>query len=75
MLVLSRRVNEEIQVGPNIVLTVLKTGKTVKLGFRAPLDTIILRTELLGTTPSRPLRFPLQPLDELEHSIEIPCGV
>jgi len=48
MLVLARRTNEAIQIGPNITLTVLRVkGKTVKLGIEAPENISVVRHELL----------------------------
>jgi len=56
MLVLSRKVNEEIQIGENIVVKVLRnTNGTVRLGVSAPRDVPIVRTELTDedTEPTR----------------------
>jgi carbon storage regulator len=47
MLVLTRRVDESITIGDNIVLTVLAIeGERVKIGISAPRDVIILRQEV-----------------------------
>lgn len=47
MLVLSRKVSEEITIGDDIVITVVKIkGNVVRLGITAPDDTIILRSDL-----------------------------
>ncbi len=65
MLVLARRTNEAIQIGPNITITVLRVkGKGVKLGIEAPADVAVLRAELLvrsGEPPSRPKPPSAQP--------------
>ena len=47
MLVLSRGENEQVRIGDNIIVTVvrLSSGK-VKLGFDAPSSVEIVRTEL-----------------------------
>lgn len=47
MLVLSRKVNEEIQIGDNIIIKVVqvRNGK-VRLGIVAPRDVNVVRTEL-----------------------------
>lgn len=51
MLVLTRRPGEQIQIGNDIVVTVLGIkGNQVRLGFKAPTDTNIVRTELLDTS-------------------------
>jgi carbon storage regulator len=48
MLVLSRRVGEEILIGENIRLTVVAVhGNQVRLGFQAPECVTILREEVL----------------------------
>jgi carbon storage regulator CsrA len=47
MLVLSRKVNEEVHVGSDITITVLEVrGHVVRLGIKAPRDVRILRGEL-----------------------------
>jgi carbon storage regulator len=47
MLVLSRKVNEQIVIGENIRLTVVSIrGNQVRLGFEAPPDVLIFRDEL-----------------------------
>ena len=47
MLVLTRKHQERIQIGDDIVITVLKTkGKTVRLGIEAPQSMTVLRGEL-----------------------------
>lgn len=48
MLVLSRRVNEEIVIGDNIVVKVLDVGRgRIRLGIEAPRDVPVKRSELL----------------------------
>ena len=47
MLVLSRKPGEEIVIGDNIRVTIVAIhGKSVRLGFTAPHDVAIYRTEL-----------------------------
>lgn len=47
MLVLSRREEQEIRIGGEILIRVLKvSGSTVKLGIEAPRQTSIVRAEL-----------------------------
>ncbi|MFH5802593.1 carbon storage regulator [Alienimonas sp. DA493] len=47
MLVLTRKSDEAIRIGEDIVIKVIRTGKgTVKLGIEAPGDVRILRGEL-----------------------------
>lgn len=47
MLVLSRRINEDIFIGPDIRIRIIKIGpEDVRLGIDAPRDQKILRGEL-----------------------------
>ena len=62
MLVLCRKMQQQIQIGENIVVTVLQIkGQTVRLGIEAPRDVHVLRTEL-SITPDQmtppPVRQP-----------------
>lgn len=48
MLVLTRRVGEAVQIGNDITVRVLGiNGNQIRLGFDAPKETNIVRTELL----------------------------
>jgi carbon storage regulator len=50
MLVLSRRVDQRIRIGSDIVVTVVRIGPDkVRLGFEAPHGVAILREELFFT--------------------------
>lgn len=47
MLVLSRSQNEEVLIGDDICVTVVRIdGESVRLGFQAPVDVPIYRREL-----------------------------
>lgn len=47
MLVLSRKPGQTIQIGPNVLLTVLGvSGNTIRLGLEAPQDISIHRGEV-----------------------------
>ena len=47
MLVISRKINESITIGNNIVVTILDIeGDRIKLGIDAPRELIILRQEI-----------------------------
>lgn len=47
-IVITRRVGEEIDIGDNIKITVVRIGpETVRLGITAPRDVNIVRSELL----------------------------
>ena len=50
MLVLSRKINEKIVIGDNIVVTVVKIDRTqIRLGIDAPSDVAIFREEIAGS--------------------------
>lgn len=56
MLVLSRKRFEKIQIGENIVVKVIKTGKSaVKIGIEAPQDVRVVRSEICEAAASPPL--------------------
>lgn len=47
MLVLQRKINQSIDIGDNIKITVTYiSGKQVKLGIDAPRDVTVIRSEL-----------------------------
>ena len=76
MLVLTRKRNEQIRIGDNITLTVLRIkGNTVRLGVEAPRQVRVLRGELPPKkTASNALEEQVEtaysvvdPLDELDE--------
>jgi carbon storage regulator len=53
MLVLTRKKNEVIQIGQQIVIKVISTGRgKVKLGIDAPANIRVLRAELAKLVPA-----------------------
>ena len=47
MLVLSRKIGQQIRIGDQITLTIVKTqGQTVRVGIEAPRDVRVVRAEL-----------------------------
>lgn len=57
MLVLSRRTSQQITIGPEIRITVVRIDcNQVRLGIQAPPELSILRGELTGTPPCPPRR-------------------
>lgn len=55
MLVLSRKLNQEIRIGENIVVRVLAIkGNQVRLGIVAPAEVPVLREEILTKVPEVP---------------------
>ena len=48
MLVLSRRLGEQVQIGDDITITVVRiTNQGIRIGIQAPSDAVICRAELL----------------------------
>lgn len=63
MLVLSRKLNDEIVVGEDVVIRVVKIkGNTVRIGISAPQEVSIMRGEL----PRREIEFSLEAEATLE---------
>ena len=49
MLVLSRKTQQQIQIGPHVTITILKVkGETVRIGIEAPQEVCVLRSEVAG---------------------------
>ncbi len=62
MLVLSRRVGEELWIDDNIRVVVLETRRgQVRLGIQAPRDVPVLRKELLGPPKATVANWEKQP--------------
>lgn len=56
MLVLSRKPGESIRIGPDVAITVLAVqGNKVRLGFSAPKDVPIWRSELVADAAALPV--------------------
>ncbi len=47
MLVLTRKANQQIQIGPNVTVTILRIkGQSIRVGIEAPRNLSVLRAEL-----------------------------
>jgi carbon storage regulator len=61
MLILSRKVNEQIMIGDDIVLTITEIRHgSVRIGVTAPVEMPIIRDELIDRRSGRPLVCPVQ---------------
>jgi carbon storage regulator len=69
MLVLTRKRSEMIQIGDNVVIKVLQTGRgSVKIGILAPDDVRVIRAELAGApAPGHPLAAFLEERREIKR--------
>jgi carbon storage regulator CsrA len=82
MLVLSRKENEKICIGDNIVITVLRVrGNVIRLGIDAPQEVRVLRAELPSLPQDQakvlptPLDRPTAPLGRFfPKSVELTVG-
>ncbi len=67
MLVLSRKLNQQIRIGDRITVTVLEIrGNRVRLGIEAPAEVPVFRQELLDKcrlSPDGPLHEPVSLVD------------
>lgn len=63
MLVLSRRVGERIQIGDQVVVTVVRIGAgVVRIGVEAPDEMVVMREEIRpGRLPAERRRRVVQP--------------
>jgi len=53
MLVLSRKKDEQIHIGDDIVVTIIRTGRNVSVGIDAPRDVPITRPEAVERMTNR----------------------
>ena len=54
MLVLTRKHNETLHIGNDIVLTIVRVrGDSVRIGIQAPKEIHVMRSELLGRQPKQ----------------------
>lgn len=78
MLVLSRKINETIQIGSDVRVTLLGIeGDKIKIGIEAPKDVKIFREELLEATRStnkQALSSPVISFDLLKPKSEENAG-
>lgn len=52
MLVLTRKTQQQIQIGNNITITIVRvTGQSVRVGIEAPEEVRVVRGELVGKPP------------------------
>jgi carbon storage regulator len=76
MLVLTRKKSETVQIGDNIVIKVIQTGRgTIKLGIEAPNDVRVLRGEVAEVAASLLESGPAKPSTHAERPFHPRTGV
>lgn len=75
MLVLTRKQGERIQIGDDIVITVVRTkGKAVRLGIQAPSHVPVLRGEILASIENENQRHAHESHDDLGGDDDEPAA-
>ena len=70
MLVLTRKVNQKIQIGENVVITILHVrGQSVRVGIEAPRQVRVVRSEIADL----PAEAPQAQTSALPESAGTPC--
>jgi carbon storage regulator len=69
MLVLTRKVNQQIQIGDNVVITILHVrGQSVRVGIEAPRQVRVVRSEIADLPAEAPPQAPA-----LQASVRTSC--
>ena len=72
MLVLTRKCDEKIMIGKNIVISVLEIeGGNVKIGIKAPRDISILRMEVFEKIQSENIASASKEIDDISGVIDL----
>jgi carbon storage regulator len=75
MLVLSRKVGEQIKIGKDIVVDILKIeGNTIRIGIDAPKDVTILRMEVFEKIQRENRESASQGITDLSDAIALLQG-
>jgi len=69
MLVLTRKVKQQIQIGENIVITILQIrGQTVRVGIEAPQQVRVVRAEIADAPVHSPPKRPMASTSKPAHA-------
>lgn len=72
MLVLTRKVEEQIKIGDNIIVKILEVdGGSVKIGIDAPRDIVILRAEILEQVQRENIEAASKNVEDITDAIDM----
>lgn len=72
MLVLTRKLDEKIMIGKDVIISVLEIeGGNVKLGIKAPRDISILRMEVFEKIQNENIASASKEIDEISDAITL----
>ena len=72
MLVLTRKSEEKIMIGKDIVISILDIeGSNVKIGIEAPKDTSILRMEVFEKIQNENIASASKELDDISEAVNL----
>ncbi|MBA3011059.1 MAG: carbon storage regulator CsrA [Proteobacteria bacterium] len=72
MLVLTRRAEEKIKIGDNIIVSVLSVeGGVVKIGIDAPRDITILRMEVLEQIKNENIEAAQKGVEDIAQAVDL----
>lgn len=72
MLVLTRKIDEKIMIGKNIVISVLEIeGGNVKIGIKAPREISILRMEVFEKIQNENIASASKKLEDISGAIDL----
>lgn len=72
MLVLSRKIGEEIKIGKDIVISVVKVeGTSVRIGIEAPKSVTILRMEVYEKIQNENIQAASKEINEISDAAEL----
>ena len=72
MLVLTRKLDEKIMIGKDVVVSILEIeGSTVKIGIKAPRDVNILRMEVFEKIQNENIASASKEIEEISEAIDL----
>ncbi|MCG8638537.1 MAG: carbon storage regulator CsrA [Desulfobacterales bacterium] len=72
MLVLTRKLDEKIMIGKDVVVSILEIeGSTVKIGIKAPRDVNILRMEVFEKIQNENIASASKEIEEISEAVDL----